>query len=505
MSNKFILFIFLLNLPFIFLRTIRNPLLLQVSARPWLLSLSSKLGTNITSFNQIPESVYEELQSMKVDYLWVMGVWKVGQFGINHDRTKQSLLDEYKSYLPDFTLEDAIGCPYAVVEYDCNPELCPNGNDDLLSLKSKLNSHNIKLMLDFVPNHSAFDSPWMSEDINLYIRERPDQVHDSSLYFDNGVAFGGGVWTDVAQLNYFNPKTREIMLERIIKVASLSDSMRCDTAIMVANDYFESTWKKELEYWNYTRPSTEFWSMAIEEVKKLYPNTVFFAEVFENYLGDMLSQGFDYVYDKDLLIHLSKGNVDVVRGYVYSTQEIGETMGRFIENHDDNRAASFFKNSTTITNAAALITYTSPGMKFLFQDFQYGFKNRLDVHLRRSYAEPISEETVNFYNKLLPIITSDILKYGTFSLARIYGDDSFKFIAWKWNDPETHEKLLIIVNFSDGQSNCNIVIDDVESQGNVKMNELLYEMQITRDAEQLKTDGLFVILESYSGMVFSYI
>ena len=85
---------------------------------------------------------------MKVDFLWVMGVWKVGQFGINHDRTKQSLLDEYKSYLPDFTLEDAIGCPYAVVEYDCNLELCPNGNDDLLSLKSKLNLHNIKLMLD---------------------------------------------------------------------------------------------------------------------------------------------------------------------------------------------------------------------------------------------------------------------------------------------------------------------------------------------------------------------
>ena len=482
---------------------LKNPVLLQVSARPWLLSLSKTLGINITTFTDIPNSVYTSLQSMNIDYLWVMGVWKIGEYGLNHDRTKESLIEEYKHYLPDYTTEDAIGCPYAITEYTCNPQLCPNGDNDLLEFKSKLNSYNIKLMLDFVPNHSAYDSPWMSINKDYYIRERPDVEHNSTFFFENGVAFGGKMWTDVAQLNYFNPETRQLMQEQMLKIASLSDGMRCDVAFMVSNSFFELSWKNELQYYNYTTPSTDFWEVSIAEVKRQYPNTIFLAEVYGSYVVDMITQGFDYVYDRDLLTHLTNGNVDEVRAYLYSTAEYEQYMARFLENHDENRAASFFKNRTTITNAAALIAYTVPGMRFLFQDFQFGYKFKLEVHLRRSYDEPKDQEAVEFYEKYLSIFTSDVFKYGEFEMVEVKGDDAYMFVAWKWKYGK--EKRVVIVNFDNNQRECFVVVKDAgEGKEEVAMEEMLSGVKITRKSKEVQEEGLFVIVKGYSGMIFTY-
>ena len=55
--------------------------------------------------------------------------------------------------IPDFEMNDIIGSPYAVTEFECNPEL--GSDEDILNLKKKLNLLGLKLILDFVPNHSA--------------------------------------------------------------------------------------------------------------------------------------------------------------------------------------------------------------------------------------------------------------------------------------------------------------------------------------------------------------
>lgn len=70
--------------------------------------------------------------------------------------------------LPDYTDDDLIGSPYAVVDFVCNPEL---GSDtDIVNLRKVLNEMGLKLMLDFVPNHSAIDSPYTSSNPEYYIR-----------------------------------------------------------------------------------------------------------------------------------------------------------------------------------------------------------------------------------------------------------------------------------------------------------------------------------------------
>ena len=102
-----------------------------------------------------------------------MGVWQLGEFGLNHDRTSRDLNNGFAHNLPGYTKEDVIGSPYAVVQYTCNPEI--GTDDDIRALRKTLNSLKLKLMLDFVPNHMAFDCPQMKTDIDMFIRAPKDQ------------------------------------------------------------------------------------------------------------------------------------------------------------------------------------------------------------------------------------------------------------------------------------------------------------------------------------------
>lgn len=121
----------------------------------------------------------------------------LGQYGLNHDRTDPSLLATYKQELPDFTLADVIGTqsllflylliitlfssyltflnpcilpgsPYAVVEYTVNPELGTEA--DLIALRKRLAQRGMRLMLDFVPNHSAVDCASSSSLLHYHSR-----------------------------------------------------------------------------------------------------------------------------------------------------------------------------------------------------------------------------------------------------------------------------------------------------------------------------------------------
>ena len=79
--------------------------------------------------------------------------------------------------------------------------ICQGSDDDILALKKTLNDMGLKLMLDFVPNHSAVDCPYTSSNINYYVRA-PSGTSDSSKYLSNGIAYGSacsgcGSWTYV--------------------------------------------------------------------------------------------------------------------------------------------------------------------------------------------------------------------------------------------------------------------------------------------------------------------
>ena len=153
---KLTLFISLLSLIFC-----KHPFLYEINTRPWLYELSQKYERSITKLSEIPLEELDELQKIGVDIIWMMGVWKLGDYGLEFDKKLN-----YSQYLPDWTTEDVIGSPYAVTEYTCNPEL--GTDEDLFNLRAEINMRHMKLMLDFVPNHSAVDAPQATSDMDVY-------------------------------------------------------------------------------------------------------------------------------------------------------------------------------------------------------------------------------------------------------------------------------------------------------------------------------------------------
>ena len=488
----------------------KYPSIYQLSTRPYLYDLSKKYGKTIRALRDIPESEFQDYKSKKFDFVWFMGVWQVGPYGVQHDRTKPSLVENFRRLLPDYTSEDAIGSPYSITDYVCNKELCPNGDSDLLWLKKKLNSLGIRLMLDFIPNHFALDSPLVKEDINYFIRA-PKGSHppyDANRYFSNGVAYGNmqysSPWTDVGQLNYFNPKTRNLMKQRIRSAARFADGLRCDMAYIMLNDYFYGTWNKELNSWGWSKPSEEFWKSAIREAKNAYPNLVFLAEVYGDQFKTLLNLGFDYTYDKELLDRYRNGHLDNIRGWIQYTNQYSKHLCRFIENHDDNRAVSMFGGNIKRTDITALATYTLPGMKFYFQDQWYGYRNKLDVHLRRSKAESKSIEAMGFYKIMFNFINDNIFRNGDFTYLNASGDTAWRLIAYRWRDNMSNNKMLVVINYSDQTGSGRVKISDISGSGTIKLKEILSGVTYERNRDELRNNGLFVIINDFSAQIFKY-
>lgn len=482
----------------------KNPMIYQISTRPWLYSLSKSSGKNIRTLNDIPDSELANLKSKGFDIIWFMGVWQLGEYGVKHDRTDQALLKDFKNNLPDFSIEDAIGSPYAVKDYSCNLEICPNGDEDLLNLKRRLNALEMKLMLDFVPNHSAYETT--KDNLDFYIRSPKNKDIDRSKYFENGVAFGNmqwssSPWSDVAQFNYYNLNLRKYMTENLKKISDFADAIRCDMAYIVLNQNFYNAWKTELDSWGYDKPSKEFWEDSIKEVKIKNPNTIFLAEVYGDQLKYLIEQGFDYVYDKELLDRLKSGHLDNIKGWINYTSSFSKNLCRFIENHDDNRATSFFGFDISKSTTAAVITYTLPGLRFVFQDQWNGYRNKLDVHLRRSYYENVNQENKEFYNKFLPILSHEIFKNGNWEFLNIEGSDSWRLMAWNWKLNDINR--LVVVNFAEEKAFGKIKFN-IYGSGNVIVKELLSNQNYERSAEEIRNSGLGVLLEKHQAQIFEY-
>ena len=112
-----------------------HPTIYEISTRPWLYELSQKYKKNITTLKDIPLEEFDKLAEKGVEYVWMMGVWQLGSYGLELDRKK-----DYSSVLPDYKKEDIIGSPYAITEYVCNSEI---GTDEVLKwLKETLYKKN---------------------------------------------------------------------------------------------------------------------------------------------------------------------------------------------------------------------------------------------------------------------------------------------------------------------------------------------------------------------------
>eukprot|EP01118_Nematostelium_gracile_P000619 TRINITY_DN10670_c0_g1_i1.p1 TRINITY_DN10670_c0_g1~~TRINITY_DN10670_c0_g1_i1.p1 ORF type:complete len:505 (-),score=114.64 TRINITY_DN10670_c0_g1_i1:32-1546(-) len=480
----------------------------EISTRPWLYSLSQKYGTNITQLSQIPDDELSTIAQQGYKYVWFMGVWELGAYGLHHDRTDPGLLQGYAQTLPGYTMDDIIGSPYAVVDYVINPEL--GSPSDLEQLRTKLNALGMGLMLDFVPNHSAIDCPWVNNSESYYVRapKGSQPPYNPNIYLPNGVAYGSvcqgcGAWTDTAQFNYWDNNERAARTKQLMTVASFADAIRCDMAYLLLNDLFAQNWGSNVESWGYSRPPTEWWADAISAVKSQYPNVVFLAEVYSPWQPNLQAVGFDYTYDKTLYDNLGSNNINGLKDWLTSNSySFLQHSAHFVSNHDEPRAASFF-GSWWRANAAALMTYTLPGMKFYWMWVDRGYSNRLDVHLRRETSESTIQDTVDLYDTLRSITNADVFNLGTWTYMDVQNNDDLIAYSWEYNG----EKRLCVINFN-GQENGGVIVvpNAAARNGNDTLTvvDLLSGDVFYRSATVMRTTGLDVLVNSWYAQIFQY-
>lgn len=436
-----------------------------------------------------------------------MGVWSLGSYGLQHDRTDPGLLSSYAKVLPGYSQDDIIGSPFAITQFVCNPSI--GSDNDLSNFRARLRQRGISLFLDFVPNHTAVDAG-LEKEIYIHAPSSVAPPYDPSWYLPSGIAYGrdpySGAWTDTAQLNYWNPNARALMAKALARVAALADGCRVDMAMLVLNDIMQQTWGDILQKCGYTRPSTEFWPDAIAAAKAVNPSFKVMGEVYWDGMPARLhSLGFDWLYDKDGLYNLEvDGNLDNLRSYIRS-QDFS-WMVHFVENHDEDRAVTKF-GSDARADAAALTSMTLPGMRFYFQGQLVGRGNKLDVHLRRSAAESVRADVQSFYVLLLNITSSPVFHQGIWhdlTVSDTVGT-AWRLMAWSWSFGD--EKRLVVVNYSDQQGQGRVQVPDAtpkQGQDVIPITDLMTSQTYLRSSAEMRSPGLYVVINPWTAQVFTY-
>ena len=484
----------------------RYPMLYQINTRVWLTELSAALGGPAT-LDDIPDAALDRLAQRGFDWVWFLSVWQTGQAGQRISRTNPEWRREFQETLPDLREEDIAGSGFAIAGYTVHPDL--GGNGALARLRQRLRERGLRLMLDFVPNHTAPDHPWVEDHPEYYVsgteldlaREPANYTWARRKQGDRVLAYGRDPyfagWPDTLQLNYGNPATQEAMAGELLRIAGQCDGVRCDMAMLVLPEVFERTWG---------RPAPPFWPRAIEHVREKVPDFRFMAEVYWDLEWTLQQQGFDYTYDKRLYDRLRQGAARPVREHFMAGLDYQDKLARFLENHDEPRAAATFSGEAH--RAAAVITFLSPGLRFLHQGQQVGRRKRISPHLCRGPVEPVNQALAVFYDRLLAVLRRPAVRNGWWQLLECVpaweGNGTWDgFVAFAWDGPDG-ERLLVAVNYAPHQGQCfvRLPFTDLASRS-WRLVDRIGSATYDRDGDDLRERGLYLDARPWEASAFT--
>jgi len=317
------------------------------------------------------------------DAVYLMGVWKKSEI-LTHDH--RALWGE-----------NATSSPFAIREYSVAQNL--GGESALRKLKKKLNARGIKLLLDFVPNHTAWDHAWIRKNPSFFVKNSEGKI-------EFGCSSESEFWSDTAQLDYSNPKLVAAQFEVFTKIKKLCDGLRCDMSHLVLSDVFEKKWGR--------RPAGEFWS-AVRE--KLGEDFYLLAEVYCDHEYRLVELGFDSAYDKDrfydrlvvqnyesLAAHIRGCNSTKVQTSSGGEKIYGDCLVRFLENHDEERAAQVFGDNLENALKIILEQFGEPrGVLFFSHGQLEGKKIKPSLFSKVFPREKSNPKILALYEKLLGV------------------------------------------------------------------------------------------------------
>ena len=434
-------------------------------------------------FDQVTQVELDELAQLGFDSVWMMGVWRIS---------------EGARKISKITADDFDGSPYAVPAYEINRDL--GGRASFARLVNRAHAAGLSVIVDFVSNHTALDSPWILSQPDLFVRSDTRARNQSTNQFflhksGDVIAFGRdpyfAPWNDTAQLDYANPSLRARMINELKRISSYADGVRCDMAMLVLRDCFRQLWYPlEADSSFDERWPVEFWEEATSEVTRINPNFKFIAEAYWDKESRLRSLGFDLCYEKKLydgLVARDAGRVlerlnrdkDALLGSLY-----------FIENHDEPRAASVFGRSGNL--AAAALILSIPGSVLIHEGQMEGKLERLPVQRVR----PLNDEQPDLslrdsYRQLLEITADDVFKQGDFQLfdPNVYGAigiirrDHRRVVAFLTQISDAWHR------FNSASMDLSSVARAAEADSKVRLTNLLTSTSTTID----RVDGSFRI------------
>ena len=483
-----------------------SPSLYQINTRVWLTELSRALGRRAT-LDDIADAELDRLAAQGFDWIWLLSVWQTGPLAQAISRSNPQWGREFAETLPDLRDEDIAGSGFAIQGYTVHRDL--GGDAALARLRQRLQQRGLKLMLDFVPNHMAPDHPWVDEHPEYFVRgSEEDLAHAPHNYCrvqtNNGplvLAYGRDPyfdgWPDTLQLNYGNPELQQAMIGELERIAGQCDGVRCDMAMLILPEVFARTWGIAAQ---------PFWPTATQRVRERVPGFCFMAEVYWDLEWALQQQGFDYTYDKRLYDRLREGHVRPVREHFHADLDFQHKSARFLENHDEPRAAATFPPE--VHEAAAVITFLSPGLRFFHQGQFEGRTKRISPHLVRGPEEPVNQRMEQFYGRLLAVLRQAVVREGCWQLleCRPAWDGNWTsdcFIASSWTG-KVGEKCLMAVNYSDHQSQCYLTMPWEARAGQLwqlrdRMGTALFE----RNGDELAARGLYLDMPAWAYHIFA--
>lgn len=376
-------------------------------------------------FDQVKQEELDELKTLGFNAVWLLGAWQITEGA----RKISKVID------PAFD-----GSPFAIAGYEFSPEM--GGETAYLKFREAAHRAGLAVLLDFIPNHVALDSPWIKEDSDFFVRsDATARKQDPGDYFlhcsGELVAFGRDPyfppWRDTAQLDYTYSSLRAKMTDTLKWISQRADGVRCDMAMLILRDYVRHQWyPNSMGSWFDERMPGEFWDQAIDAVRAISPDFTFMAECYWDKEPELQSLGFDLTYEKKLYDALVQRNASWVRERISQPLDVMDRSLYFIENHDEPRAASVFGPAENLSSLALILTL--PGSALIHQGQMEGLRKKLAVQMPHLPADDFPDQTLKSkYENILKATNNEVFYDGSFSQFDTGDRDTFAFVRQNSN------------------------------------------------------------------------
>jgi hypothetical protein len=480
-----------------------QPVIHEVDTWVWL----AELGPDRT-LGTVPAETWDALALSGVDAVWLMGVWERSPAGLAIALGNEQLTAAFARALPDLAPVDVVGSPYCIRRYVVDARL--GGPAGLAMARAELARRGVRLLLDYVPNHVAPDHPWVWERPEVFVHgSAADVARQPGAFVEvDGQVLARGrdpyfpPWPDVVQLDAFSRRMRDATVETLAAIGDQCDGVRCDMAMLMLADVFAKTWGDKVG----PVPATEFWPEVLGRVREQHPEMLFVAEAYWDLEWALLQQGFDHCYDKRLYDRLVGADAASVRAHLRADIGYQRQLVRFLENHDEPRAAAALA-PVERERAAAVVIATVPGATLWHEGQLDGRRIQLPVFLGRRPVEPLDAELRRFHRDLVAAVASSGLRAGQWQALDCTGwpdNPSYQqIVAWCWRDGD--RRHVVVVNLSAAAAQARVLLPWPDLRGRSwRLLPVVAGEPFERAGDEMVDPGLFVSLKPWGWHVLAF-